>query len=239
MSYRCSNGNISEQDRREFVSTLTKLKQDGASLLVVGDIFEQASLDVCTQMLGDETLSTRRRLFITTDADLPAVLDRLPTLTTQPTAKAAKQIIWSETVRSTAAPVESRQLSIPAKQVTGERLANLGIAISEAIAKFNTIADGLAPAELRICFDSLESLLSAYDHDRVFRFLHILIGRIQSVNAMAHFHLPLPWQSKVVQTFAPLFDATVELRQTEDQFQQRWHLQHAGITTPWLSLTEQ
>ncbi|WP_458210438.1 DUF7504 family protein [Haladaptatus sp. NG-SE-30] len=108
-----------------------------------------------------------------------------------------------------------------------------GVAISEAIDAFDADADGLAPAELRLCFDSLIPLLSI-DEKLLFRFLHILIGRLKSANGMGHFHLPRAHTNAAVLRLESLFDAVVELRLESGQLQQRWHSHDRETTTDWL-----
>ncbi|WP_158055593.1 DUF7504 family protein [Halorussus halophilus] len=236
MDYRRFEESHTEQEHHEFASALSQLKQRGASLLVVGNLPDQEYARACSNLLGDTTAAQRRRLFVTTDNDLPSITDRLPSHD-QLTPETARLVTWTAQERSAAVASQTDHRQIPEVQVPGNQLSGLGITISEEIAEFESIADGLAPAELRVCFDSLEALLSEYPHEDVFRFLHVLIGRIRSVNAMGHFHLPIDRTSEEVQVFADLFDIVLELRVAHNEVQQRFHLQDAEITSDWLWLS--
>lgn len=230
------DGELTDTERREFVERLRELKQDGSSLLVVGNIPDAAAARACHWMLGDATSADRRRLFVSTDWTLPGISDRLSTPSEQLRPDATTLITWSADERSAAAtPPQPTRTEVAPVHVESERLAELGIAISEEIETFEAIAGELAPSELRVCFDSLTALLADYETDEIFRFLHVLIGRICSVRAMAHFHLPLEYDSDPVQRLAPLFDAVIELRVVDDRVQQRWHLRDEQIRSQWLT----
>lgn len=235
MVSRDAADSLAETDRDAFASALTGLKQRGAALLVVGNIPADEYAHACARMGGDET-ATRRRLFVTTAADRPPVGNRITADTGARAPEMATRIRWHPHARSTASESRSSYSQIQTVDVQRERLTALGIAISEEIAAFDTHADGLAPAELRICFDSVDSLLGTFDRASVFRFLHVLVSRIRSVNGLGHFHLPLTTDAELVQVFAPLFDAMVELRIGDEQRQQRWHLREPELTSPWLPL---
>lgn len=60
------------------------------------------------------------------------------------------------------------------------------------------------------CFDSLSDLLEHRDAEDVFRFVHVLIERFATVDAVAHFHLdPASHDERVVRTFEDLFDGVI------------------------------
>lgn len=226
---------LTDTERREFVSRLRALKRGGSSLLVVGSIPDTAAVQACRWMLGDAASADRRRLFVSTDFALPGVTDRLPTSSERLRPDATTLVTWSADARSAATPPSPMRTDVTPVHVESERLSELGIAISEEIRTFETIAGELAPSELRVCFDSLTALLADYEIDEIFRFLHVLIGRIRNVRAMAHFHLPLEYDSDPVRRLAPLFDAVIELRVDGDRVQQRWHLRDEDISSQWLN----
>ena len=83
-------------------------------------------------------------------------------------------------------------------------LTRLGLLINKHLGD----AGGEAPPEL--CFHTLSPLLDAGPVEQVFRFLHVLQGRVQSGGARAHYHLdPEAHPPEVVNTLRPLFDFTV------------------------------
>ncbi|MFC4549797.1 MULTISPECIES: DUF7504 family protein [Halorussus] len=228
---------LTDTERQRFVSTLQNLKQNGSSLLVVGSVPDSAATQACHRMLGDVTARDRRRLFVSTDPALPTVTDRLSASHERLRSDRTTLVTWTAKSRSAATASPSHQSSdgIPTVSVESDRLADLGIAISREIEAFEEIAVELAPSELRVCFDSLSALVADYEREEVFRFLHVLVGRIRSVQAMAHFHLPVDYDSELVAQFAPLFDAIIELRIVDDRAQQRWHLRDENITSQWLT----
>jgi hypothetical protein len=53
---------------------------------------------------------------------------------------------------------------------------------------------------------------------------------------MAHYHLPLPDDSATVRRLSPLFDARIELRETNGRPEQRWHFPECEEPTAWVAL---
>lgn len=102
-------------------------------------------------------------------------------------------------------PVEVRTVSSP------QDLRRIGIVTSKLLTNW---AD--APGETTLCFHSLSDLLRLNeDRQRVFRFLHVLRGRVRSAGVRAHFHLdPTEHDGQDVGTFESLFDTV--LRFDED-----------------------
>jgi hypothetical protein len=113
-------------------------------------------------------------------------------------------------------------------------IAELGVEIAESIGQFDAIAGALDPAELRVAFDCTASLLSAYDEQAVFRFLHVFTNHVRLVDGMAHVRLPKPLDSETTRLLEPLFDAVVELRLDGGEAQQRWHVRDTNVTSEWL-----
>lgn len=84
-------------------------------------------------------------------------------------------------------------------------LTGLGMKIGEVL-------EGFAGGDERIvfCFHSLTTLLQYVDLQKAFRFLHVVTGRLTTVNAMAHFHLdPAVHDDRQRDTLATLFDAVM------------------------------
>lgn len=84
-------------------------------------------------------------------------------------------------------------------------LTGLGIAVGKVLDRWD---DGRRPA---VCLHSLTPLLQHADHERAFRFLHTLTGRLRRAGAAAHYHLdPGAHDRQTLHTLHPLFDAVVE-----------------------------
>jgi len=78
-----------------------------------------------------------------------------------------------------------------------------------------------------LCFDSISELLDRRDPKVVFQFLHTLLGRLSSVDTVAHFHLdPDRFDEQTVSTFASLFDEVIEPATAEDLIDE-WGLDDA------------
>lgn len=63
-----------------------------------------------------------------------------------------------------------------------------------------------------VCFHSVTALLQYVDLRRAFRFLHVLINRVEAAGAIAHFHMdPGAHDQRAVSTITSLTDAVVEV----------------------------
>lgn len=86
-------------------------------------------------------------------------------------------------------------------------LTGLGIEVSECLSDW-----AAAEADAVVCFRSLTTLLQYADIQRVFRFLHLLTGRIESLGARAHFHIdPEAHEPREMATLRNLFDRVYQL----------------------------
>lgn len=226
----------------EFVRTLDRLKQTGCNLLMVGRVPDDVLAAACRKLLGD-VVQRRFRLFVLTDADLAAVQERLAATEFQtqgaganvPTPAAnATAITYAGASRAPAAGAIDDIPEITRIDVDGD-LAALATAIDEEIAAIERAADGLDPAQLRVCLDSLRPLLADYDTPEVGAFLEDVTDRVEAVGGMAHYVLPFERDHSAVAELAPQFDATIEYRAVEDG-QERWHFPETDFTTEWLPL---
>lgn len=120
--------------------------------------------------------------------------------------------------------------------VESDDLRDLGSTVEETAERFAAGTDGLSPAELRLCFDSLVPLVADYDDRDVRRFLVGLTETVERFDGMAHYHLPAEYGSETVDSIEALFDAVVEVRYGTTEVEQRWHLAEPDITTDWLAL---
>lgn len=85
-------------------------------------------------------------------------------------------------------------------------LTGLGIKISTQLQEWSQNGN-----QTVICLDSLTTLLQYVDLQTTYKFLHVLTGRFETVDALAHFHLdPNAHDEVTVSTIKSLFDAVVE-----------------------------
>jgi len=92
-------------------------------------------------------------------------------------------------------------------------VTGLGIGVTEQLRRF---AEG-GTERNRVVFHSLSTLLMYSEIETVFRFLHVLTGRIDSVDGIGLFTLdPTTHEEGDVNTLKQLFDGEIELRDGED-----------------------
>ena len=86
-------------------------------------------------------------------------------------------------------------------------LRRIGIVTSKILTEWEETS-----GQTTMCFHSLSDLLSLNDdHERVFRFLHVLRGRVQSAGVRAHYHFdPQQHDDQTVRTFQSLFDTVLQ-----------------------------
>lgn len=210
-----------------FAQSLSALKRRGSNLLVVGTAGTGSQISACRRLLGEERDGPRRRLFVMTDTTVP-VADRL---CGRPDADSLSVVDWDTSIRGAAAsaPASTAGPDIPG----GDDLVSLERTIAAEIDDLE--GDGLEPAVLRVCVDSLRPLLAEHDQSEVDRFLGAVTARVRDARGMGHFHLPVEYDSGPVRSVSGHFDAVLEVRETGIA-QQRWHLLEEDLTTGWLPL---
>ena len=222
-----------ESRASEFARTLDRLKHTGCNLLLVGcasdDVFTTAS----QKLLGD-TIQRRFRLFVLTDGEQATVRQRLPATGFELYAEYATALNYATTPRSSQDDRDAESGSVTRMDIHGD-LDELYSSIDDTISAFEATSERFDPAQLRVCFDSLEPLLADHSACEVATFLESVTDRVQAANGMAHYVLPVEYEHEMVDTLAPLFEATIEYRDAEDG-QERWHFPETGVTTQWFPL---
>ncbi len=221
-----------------FVQSLAELKRTGCNLLVVGRTAPNVHTIGCDRLLGRDERSPRWRVLVRTDgscqrdtdACAAGAPDRTRTIPFRPHVRSAAA--HSALSSDAPGPSPGSHLDFPHRG----SVAAIPLAVDAAIDEFESAGGPFEPAALRLCVDSLAPLLEEYELDVVFRLLHLLTTRIDVVDGMGHYHLPLPIDHEIVRTVEPLFDAIIELRTSECQLEQRWHLYERGVTSEWLPL---
>jgi hypothetical protein len=223
-------------DGPRFEDALAELKRTGCAVLVVGTVPPDAYYRVSRRLLGDASAGDeRRRLLVVPDTDRPAAVERLrETGRTDPSH--AWVVTCNGTARSAAASAGSDS-DLPAIRRVETSLVDLGEAITDSIDRFETVAGGLAPAELRVGVDALAAF-GGYDTWPAFGFLHVLGAQVRRTGGMAHVRLARSRDARASRTLAPLFDAVVELRLDGYRLEQRWHLDDHGVVSDWLPVDE-
>ncbi|MGM0591722.1 MAG: DUF7504 family protein [Halobacteriota archaeon] len=223
------------EDAVSFAHALDILKEQGSSLLVVGSVPTEMYTRASKQMLGAPDASPpRRRLLVMPEGERHRAPERLER--TGPNAPNFARVITHEASARSAAASQTASVSsqLQITSVDGT-LSQLGIAISDAISEFDTLAGGLEPAELRFAFDCLPTLLAEYNEEAVFRFLHIITTQVRLVRGMGHFWLPQELNGEMTRSLRPLFDAVIELRIDDGVLKQRWHFRDTDLVSDWLA----
>ena len=203
-----------------FVQALDTLKREGSNILVVGDVGVAPREAACHRLIGDSSVDSRFRLFVTTD---PARV------------KASDEVESKYLVQRPADSNRARQ-EYPTSNVTETTMLGvLGTEFVETIDEFEAESGDVDPSELRVCVDSVSTLLQSNDSENVFRLLHVMTTRIRQINGMGHYHLPIDRDNEAVRLLEPLFDAVVELR-GGDRAEHRWHLRDTETATDWIPL---
>jgi len=104
-------------------------------------------------------------------------------------------------------------IELPGRDMTIETvsspadLTGIGIKVSSFLSEWAEDGNSIV-----VCFHSLTTLLQYIDLQEAFRFLHVLTGRLEAVDAVAHYHMdPDAHDEREVNTLKALFDAVVEV----------------------------
>lgn len=213
---------------------LETLKRRGAALLLLS---HPSARPNCRDLLGDGE-EQRRRLFVTTDGQSAAE----PFLESPEPATAAHVAVGTETTRAAAAATVGPSVRADAARAPTDAwytrvedqtdLASLGASIDDQLDRFEQYDP--SPGELRVCFDSLDSLVDPLDEPKLFRFLHVVTNRVRVASGLGHFHLTAGADEQLTETLAPLFDAVVEQRRTPAGLANRWRFRDIDVETDWI-----
>lgn len=216
-----------------FGEALDQLKSRGCLILVVGPVCGDAKYAGCRRLLGDELTETRRRLFVTTDTDVGAHPGAKATCSHSSPAD-SRAVTYRTTARGATATANNPTMLAENETVDGD-LDELLAATDDAITALDEHADGLAPAELRVCLDDLDAMIANDDDIDVVEFVRELRRHVLDVNGMCHAHLSRDIPGAPIDALVRYFDAIVEVDADVD-YRQRWRIRHTGITTDWLEL---
>lgn len=89
-------------------------------------------------------------------------------------------------------------------------LTGIGIELSQFLSTMAAAADDTE--EIAVCFNSVTSLLQYADLQRAFRFLHVVTGRVKTVEGVGYYRIdPDAHDQQTLATLKGLFDAVVEV----------------------------
>jgi len=190
----------------------------------VGDTLPVADLDPGTYLLAGPAMSGKYDLllslvaegieagdgglFVTTNDDAGEVIEDVETrLGHLPDALRLVDCVSERQGGAGLSPEKVEYVSSPAD------LTGIGIGVSEQLRRF-------AESDVertRVGFYSLSTLLMYAQLETAFRFLHVLTGRIDSIDGLGVFAIdPTTHEKSTVNTLKQLFDGMIELRDGGD-----------------------
>jgi hypothetical protein len=235
----------------EFAAALSRLKQRGSALLVVGNVTQELHQLACRQLMGDLSMH-RQRLFITTDGSSTDVRSAIAGETRHRNhvieySTNCRSAVESEAGTGAGGPqtepamgigIDAEMDSETASYTSACSPSDLTAAIVHNIQNIEREAEPLAQGELRVCIDSLSPLIESNHREiplRLVRYTAIVTQRRQGI---VHAHLPVSPNTELAYLFEPLVDAVVELRIIDGSPQQRWHLLDDQMISDWTELSE-
>lgn len=230
----------------EFAAALSRLKQRGSALLVVGNVTQEVHQLVCRQLMGDLSMH-RQRLFITTDGSSTDVRSAIA----GETQHRNHVIEYSMDCRSAAESggehgqnitmstgIDAALDAAAASYTSAGSPSDLTAAIVHHIQDIEREAEPLAQGELRVCIDSLSPLIESNSREIPLRLMWYTAILTQRRQGIVHAHLPVSPDTELTYLFEPLVDAVIELRIADGSPQQRWHLIDDQMTSDWTELNE-
>lgn len=211
-------------DSTTFAQRLEELKREGANLLLVGDTTREAHT-AASQRLLEGPEADHRHVFVF--AEGAGICTDLPDQADPETTRVVTQAAGGERASGWSA-------DIPETVVEDPEPSALATATVETVNDLHD--DDLDPGDLRVCFDSITSLVRDNDSEDVFRTLHLITTRVRQLKGLGHFHLQIDRDEDYVRLLEPVFDAVVELRVADGAPQQRWHLRDSEVTSDWIGL---
>lgn len=213
------------------------LKRNGCNLLVTGNVREEVSHRVTQKLLGAPDVP-RSRILALTDHDREDAADLLPG-EIEATDGGVQFVEYGCGTRTAAAAAPSKtdqtSFGTDAAFVGGDP-DEFQRELCNAITTAKIAESGFDPAELRLSLFTLSYLANQHDPAAVDRFVSAVGDHVRGVRGMAHYHLPVADDSKPVRRLTPLFDARIELRETNGRPEQRWHFPDDDVTTVWVGL---
>lgn len=201
----------------EFGTLLHEDEEDTANVLLLAPSLSTAEEEACINFLTFLDISQENILSVTFTQTAQDRLELWQTHVGDERPARAGIVSVGEPTRSASSQrTTSRQppesISIDTISDPAD-LSRLGITIENYLSEWAENEN-----QTVICFHSLTPLLQYADRERVFRFLHLLTGRIDSIDAVAHFHMnPEAHDAQTRNTLVQLFDAVIDIDETGER----------------------
>ncbi|WP_330631996.1 DUF7504 family protein [Halocatena halophila] len=221
----------SVQGSAALIDALDRLKQQGSVLLVVGELSRGSHQLACQHLMGDQSMH-RHRLFVSSDGTSSVQQSAI-----SDSSHHRDYII--DYLTDTDAEVECPLSSPDPAGVPHSTATCPSTLIGEVVRTLREIERAAQPftaGEVRVCVDSLETLIETYGRQTALRLVRYVTEAAQRRTGIIHLHLPVDRDDPLTRLFEPLSDAVIELRAADTQPQQRWHLMNEGIQSDWTSV---
>lgn len=185
-----------------------ELAGDAANILLTGPSGCPAEQSLCSRLMASRSAEPVSILVITISETPSQRLSVLQSYLDAPVERTAvvdvRNYDRATNYDQYEGPVDIRTVSNPGD------LRRIGIVASRILSEWDD-----DPGPTTVCFHSLSDLLALTgDRQRLFRFLHVLRGRVQAADARAHYHLdPTQHDDESVSTFTSLFDTVIDFEE--------------------------
>ncbi len=173
--------------------------EPGTSVLVQCGSHDEREHQACVDLLGGDRIMDKHVLLVRYKRIEPARLRQI--------AESAAAVKLLTVGYSQPIPDAVRDAVDTIRINNPDDLTRLGIVTTSAISDWND--DG---ADIHVCFHPLNVPLQYKNQQSVFRFLHIFLNKLNSADAVSHFHIdPTASGPQSVSAFKPLFDSAVNI----------------------------
>ncbi|WP_225333646.1 DUF7504 family protein [Halomicrobium urmianum] len=209
--------------------SLSALERAGAALLVVGSVPEREFDRAAAALLGGPD-EERWPVFVLHGRGVETANRRLSMADASPgTATVLDHRARARSGATAATGNGGSSDPLPSVIPVAEEMDALPDAVRETVGGPETTT----PGELRLCVDSLGSMIEASGADAVRDALEPVCRTVREHRGVGQFLLPVGADDDAVRRLAPSFDAVVTLRTGDDGAEQRWRLTGTGHETSW------
>jgi len=191
-------------------TSVDRLDVAGDNVLVLGPLRGSGPEKTCIELLECQVPDRDTVLFISVTRDVQDTLELLQHNVEGPPGKVGLVQVGSQEGQATETSVRMSGNEYDV-DVTGlsdtSDLPRLGIMISR---RLDELPEGAG--QTVVCLHSLTDFLQYVDTQRLFRFMHVLLGKFASADAVTHVHMdPESHDTQTVNLFSTLFDTIAEV----------------------------
>ena len=195
--------------------TITERLAGANSTLLLASSFDEVTEECCAELLHPAAPNDSNMLWVSYTKSPDQQLRRWQAHSPERPAEMGMVSVEDSTRSVAADSGGASDLMGPNKPVetvsSPNDLTGLGIRITEFLTDWEENDN-----QTVVCFDSLTALLQYVELETAYEFLHILTGRMATVDAFAHFHMdPEAHDEQTIESITTLMDAVVEVEDGE------------------------